>query len=100
MCLRSFKRRLGKHLEEGHVVGDKTEKLQQVLDSPWLKSVRAERLLGEKLAVLVLPDTLPRLSPSTAPLEAEYQAGRTVLRSCTTALMPYLAVKKATVSHM
>lgn len=47
MCLRSFKRRLGKHLEEGHVVGDNMEKLQQAQDYPWLKSVSTEGLLGE-----------------------------------------------------
>lgn len=81
-------------------MGDKTEKLQQVQDPPWLTIVRDERLLGERLAVLSLRDTLPEVSPSTALLEAEYQAGRALLWSCVTVLMPYLAAKKATVSGM
>lgn len=68
-------------MEEGRVDGDKTEKLQQVQDSPRLKSVRAEMLLGDRLAVLALRDTLPRVSPPAALLEAEHQPGRTRLQS-------------------
>lgn len=65
-------------MEEESVVGDKTEKLQQVEGTPRLKSVRAERLLGQRLAVLAPRGTLPGVPPFTAPRQAEHRAGRTL----------------------